>query len=80
MSDMLLITKKKKRRIAAHLGFLWFYIRRIEDPRAFVEAAERFTDLCVDFEIDWRWIVQAADRYERVWRNVDAIKRGIGDG
>lgn len=77
---MLLITKKKKKHIAAHLGFLWFYIRRIVEPEEFMDAAEVFTDLCVDFEIDWDWIVKAADRYERVWRNVDAIKRGIGNG
>ena len=77
---MLLITKKKKKHIAAHLGFLWFYIRRIENPRDFVNAAEAFTDLCVDFKINWMWVVQEANRYERVWRNVDAIKRGIGNG
>lgn len=80
MSDMLLITKKRKKRIAAHLGFLWFYIRRIEDPRAFVEAAERFTDLCVDFGIDWDWIVKAADRYGEVVKNYGVVKRGIGNG
>ena len=40
MSDMLLITKKRKNRIAAHLGFLWFYIRRIVEPEEFMDAAD----------------------------------------
>lgn len=80
MSDMLLITKKRKNRIAAHLGFLWFYIRRIVEPEEFMDAAEVFTDLCVDFGIDWDWIVKAADRYGEVVKNYGVVKRGIGNG
>jgi hypothetical protein len=80
VNDMLLITKKKKRRIAAHLGFLWFYIRRIVEPEEFMDAAEVFTDLCIDFEIDWKWVMLAADRYGEVVRNYGVVKRGIGNG
>ena len=56
MSDMLLITKKRKNRIAAHLGFLWFYIRRIEDPRAFVEAADRYDEVVKNYGVVKRGI------------------------
>ena len=77
---MLLITKKRKKGIAAHLGFLWFYIRRIVEPEEFVDATEVFTDLCVDFGIEWDWVAKAADRYDEVVKNYGVVKRGIGNG
>lgn len=77
---MLLITKKRKKRIAAHLGFLWFFIRRIVEPEEFMDAAEVLTDLCVDFGIEWDWVAKAVDRYDEVVKNYGVVKRGIGNG
>lgn len=39
-----------------------------------------FTDMCVDFGIDWDWIVKAEDRYDEVVKNYGVVKRGIGNG
>ena len=50
------------------------------EQEEFMDAAEVFTDLCVDFGIDWDWIVKAADRYDEVVKNYGVVKRGIGNG
>ena len=40
---MLLIGKKKKKRITAYLGFLWHYIKQIDDVGEFAIATDIFT-------------------------------------
>lgn len=55
-----LISKRKKRRIALRLGFLWAYIKRIENAQYFAEATEVLAELCIDLGIAWRLIENGA--------------------
>ena len=56
---MLIIGKNKKRRIAARLGFLWFWLKslRVGD---FAIATEVLCDICNDLEISWEDVHHAS--------------------
>lgn len=58
---------KKKKRIAFLLGFLWYYIKRMEDVNRFAEATDIMTDVCVEMGIDWEQVNNAEKAYVR-WR------------
>ena len=58
---------KKKKRISFLLGCLWYYIKRMEDVRRFVEATEIMTTVCVELGIDWEQVNNAEKAYVR-WR------------
>lgn len=61
-----LISKSKKRRIALRLGFLWAYIKRLENVHRFGEATEVLSDLCIDLGIEWRLIENGAKVLEEL--------------
>ena len=58
---------KKKKRIAFLLGCLWYYIKRMEDVRRFVEATDIMTTVCVELGIDWEQ-VNNAEKADVRWR------------
>ena len=58
---------KKKKRIAFLLGCLWYYIKRMEDVRRFVEATDIMTGVCVELGIDWEQVGDAEKAYVK-WR------------
>ena len=58
---------KKKKHIAFLLGCLWYYIKRMEDVRRFVEATDIMTTVCVELGIDWEQVNNAEKAYVR-WR------------
>ena len=58
---------KKKKRIAFLLGCLWYYIKRMEDVRRFVEATDIMTDVCVEMGIDCEQVIDTEKAYVR-WR------------
>ena len=72
---MFLIGKKKKKRIAARLGFLWHYIREIEDIREFAIATDILADLCVDLNVDIEMVIEASN----VYKHVSDIERRMKD-
>lgn len=55
---------KKKKRIVFLFGCLWYYIKRMEDVRRFVEATDIMTDVCVDLGIDWEQVNNAEKAYQ----------------
>ena len=55
---------KKKKRITFLLGCLWYYIKRMEDVRRFVEATDIMTDVCVEMGIDWEQVTNAEKAYQ----------------
>ena len=55
---------KKKKRIAFLLGCLWYYIKRMEDVRRFVEATDIMTDVCVELGIDWEQVNNTGKAYQ----------------
>lgn len=56
---MLIIKKNKKRRIAARLGFLWFWVQSLK-PGDFAIATEVLCELCNDLEISWEDVHNAS--------------------
>lgn len=62
-----MLSNKKKKRIAFLLGCLWYYIKRMEDVRRFVEATDIMTTVCVELGIDWEQVSDAEKAYVK-WR------------
>ena len=62
-----MLFSKKKKRIAFLLGCLWYYIKRMEDVRRFVEATDIMTTGCVELGIDWEQVSDAEKAYVK-WR------------
>ena len=58
-----MLFSKKKKRIAFLLGCLWYYIKRMEDVRRFVEATDIMTTVCVELGIDWEQVSDAEKAY-----------------
>lgn len=65
---------KKKKRIAFLFGCLWYYIKRMEDVRRFVEATDIMTTVCVDLGIDWEQVNNAEKAYVRWHRAGEEYK------
>ena len=63
---------KKKKHIAFLLGCLWYYIKRMEDTRRFLEATEIMTEVCAELGIDWEQVNNA----EKAYQTWDASKYG----
>lgn len=58
---MQIISKKKKKRIGARLGFLWFYMKSLS-PADFDIATKLLCELCLELEIPWEMVHEAATR------------------
>ena len=58
-----MLFSKKKKRIAFLFGCLWYYIKRMEDVRRFVEATDIMTTVCVELGIDWEQVSDAEKAY-----------------
>ena len=69
-----MLFSKKKKRIAFLLGCLWYYIKRMEDVRRFVEATDIMTTICVDLGIDWEQVNNAEKAYVRWHRAGEEYK------
>ena len=69
-----MLFSKKKKRIAFLFGCLWYYIKRMEDVRRFVEATDIMTDVCVEMGIDWEQVNNAEKAYVRWHRAGEEYK------
>lgn len=56
---MQIISKSKKRRIAARMGFLWFWLKSLK-PGDFAIATEVLCNLCHDLQISWEDVHRAS--------------------
>ena len=73
-----MLFSKKKKRITFLFGCLWYYIKRIEDVRRFVEATDIMTTVCVELGIDWEQVTNAEKAYVK-WRR-GGVDELAGDG
>ena len=73
-----MLFSKKKKRITFLFGCLWYYIKRIEDVRRFVEATDILTTVCVELGIDWEQVTNAEKAYVK-WRH-GGVYELAGDG
>ena len=56
---MQIISKKKKRRTAARIGFLWFWLKSLP-VGDFAIATEVLCDICNDLGLSWEDVHRAA--------------------
>lgn len=63
---MILMDKKKTKHITFQLGYLWHYIKRLDDMKSFEIMTDALTAIAVHLGIDWD-DVQAAEKVIATW-------------
>ena len=63
---MAIIRKKKQKDIAIHLGYMWFFVKRLNTVD-FVKCADLFMLICHEIGVPWEAIEESSAFYETVW-------------